>query len=264
LTTFGVLTDRDIKAEASAGRLITGNFVPENAQQSCYELRAGRTYYDISAGGDQLRAAPPEDYILIKPHQMIVVITEEFLRIPDDIVGRVMLKGKLFSLGLAPINTYADPGFDGHLGVVLYNTSPNFLKIAPGDSLAKIEFERLHEPVETPYQGQHGHLTEIWPIPRQMIISRGGAVRDSRMQAFSDEARRAFGEEIGDVFDRIFRYERRLLLSFAGYMGVAMLIVVYVEATGHRLTLAVGFLLGLITNIASSVLTFMATRGRRR
>jgi len=203
----GVLTDREICEAAGQGRLIAENFRAANVQQACYELRVGSIYYDLSDGARRYVLGPEHRYVLLKPHQLIVVITKESLRLPPDVVGRILMKGKLFSLGLQPVNTYADPGFAGRLGIVIHNSSPSYIKLEEGESVAKIEFERLRKPVEHPYSGQHGYQTEIWPIPTHLILSARDLRGDARVGSPGEELRRAYGEELGTVVDRVFRYE---------------------------------------------------------
>ncbi|MBT8226972.1 MAG: hypothetical protein HKP61_13265 [Dactylosporangium sp.] len=261
---IGLLTDSDIKREAAAGRLITKNFVPENANQASYELRAGQVYYDLSAGGVQTKLNGSAKYILVKPHQSIVIITEEYLALPSDVVGRVLLKGRLFSLGLLPVNTHADPGFRGRLGIVLHNFSFNHVRISWRESIAKIEFERLHARVENPYTGQHGHGTGIWPLASDSILNPATVKKEGSGESFIEEARRAFGPELAGAFDRVFRYEHRLLVAIVCYISLSIMIVIYAEATDRRLSLVIAFLLGLVTNVASSILIFAATRIQAR
>jgi dCTP deaminase len=58
-----------------------------------------------------------------QPGHRVVLITHEELEIPPNIIARIINKGSLFSIGLSPVCTYADPGFTGNLGVVTPNTS---------------------------------------------------------------------------------------------------------------------------------------------
>jgi dCTP deaminase len=262
----GVLVDDEILQLAERNELIVENFSPECVQQTCYELRAGDIYYDLS-GGARRYELKGDEYVLLKPHQLAVIITLEELEIPADIVGRILMKGKLFSLGLQPVNTYADAGFKGRLGIVVHNSSPNYIRIDQGYQLAKIEFERLNKPVSRPYSGQHGFKTGIWPIPSHLVVERDQLKKDPRVGAPGVELRRAYGDEIGSVIDRVFRYERRLLLSVLAYVLIAVSLIIATQATGERLSVLWAFLIGLITNIVSSVLIFMGTRisiGRRR
>jgi len=264
MPTPGVLTDEDIIDEAGRGQLIAENFDHASVQQACYELRAGEVYYDLSDNKRRYSLDLATDFVLLKPYQLVVVITKESLSIPDDVIGRVLMKGRLFSLGLQPVNTYADPGFSGRMGIVIFNSSPNYLRLSQGDRIAKIEFERLPKAVRSPYRGQHGYRTEIWPIPESMTVPLEEAQRDSRVGSVGEEMRRAFGDGVGGVVDRIFRYERLLLLSVSTYVGFAVLIIVYTEASNERLPTLFAFVLGLVTNLVSSLLIYLATTLRRR
>src|SRR5690606_30072793 len=132
--------------------LITEEFEEKNIKQSCYELRASNIYYDINSA-DRKIELKEDEYILIKPKALVVIMTYETLEMPANILGRILTKGKLFSVGLLPVNTYADPGFSGRLGIVFSNLSNNYIKITPKESIAKIEFSKLENNVERPYHG---------------------------------------------------------------------------------------------------------------
>jgi dCTP deaminase len=261
--TPGVLTDDDIRREADQGRLIAENFSPVNVRQACYELRAGDVYYELSGEKKRIVLKTPDDFVLLKPYQLAVIITLETLDMPADVIGRVLMKGKLFSLGLVPVNTYADPGFSGRLGIVIYNASPRYIRISQGEAIAKMEFERLHAPVRKPYTGQHGYQTEIWPIPDHMILPVEQARRDPRVADFGAELSRSFGDDFGRLVDRVFRYERVMFLSVLAYLGLATVIIIYSEASGARLSTLVAIALGLATNVASGVIMYVATNIHR-
>lgn len=181
-STSGTLNDRQIEAMAGNGLLISEEFDRRQIKQACYELRVGSVYYEL--GDDKSRIdASAYGYVLLKPRQLTVVITKEVLNLPDDIVGRVLTKGRLFSVGILPVNTYADPGFNGNLGIVLFNVTDKYLRLSMGDAIAKIEFSRLAEPVVRPYSGQHGYQTRIWPIPEDVVMSDAQLQKDDRFRA---------------------------------------------------------------------------------
>lgn len=225
-TTVGTLSDVDIKLLSSQGKLIIENYNEKNVIQACYELRASNIYYDLSNPKNPLKNDLKDgEYILIKPKQLVVIITLETLELENDILGRILTKGKLFSVGLLPVNTYADPGFYGRLGIVFYNLSNNFLKINTGETIAKIEFTRLQEPVSSSYRGQHGYQTSIWPIPTDMIVSYEEAQKDARVKSPPEEIESAFGADVGRVIKRVFKYERYVILAALLYIALSLLII---------------------------------------
>lgn len=178
---MATLADLDIEAEVKEGRLITGDFEKRNLHQACYELRMGDVYYDLTE--DNVRVAVPRGKkILIKPLHRVVLITKEELAIPADILARITSKGSLFSIGLSPVSTYADPGFSGQIGIVTQNISDKYIELSVGESIAKVEFSQLTRAVTQPYQGQHGFRTDIWPIKLQMQRTYEDVKNDSRVK----------------------------------------------------------------------------------
>ena len=135
------LSDVDISAEIQARGLIRGAD-PGRLAGACYELRMGNVYYDLTEGGKRF-ALTPGQIVLIKPGHRVVLITAEELEVPPDILVRVVSKGSLFSVGLSPVATYADPGFGGNLGIVTENVSDKYIELPQGEPIAKADFTRL-------------------------------------------------------------------------------------------------------------------------
>lgn len=255
----GTLRDGEIRELAKSGNLISAEFDPECVHQACYELRAGNVYYDLSNLPEVPRHELREgEQILVKPKQLVAIITKEALELPPDILGRVLTKGRLFSVGMLPINTYADPGFRGNLGLVMYNLSSNYLQIRPGEPIAKIEFSRLEEPVEDPYSGQHGYQTKIWPIATDMVVRPEDALKDHRVGPLLDEVKRECGPLMGRVLERVFRYERRLITATAVYLVMTLVLVGVIGGT-NWLSTTLAVLLGVGANLATGLLLFLAT-----
>ena len=112
----GTIVDADIIRLALANNLIVEAFERDCVKQACYEL-ARVTFYDVqSAEEDKRVVIGPGNGYLLKPHCYVVSIAKERVRLPSNVLGRILAKGRLFSIGILPINTYADPGFEGRLG----------------------------------------------------------------------------------------------------------------------------------------------------
>src|ERR1700730_221123 len=119
---------------------------------ACYELRMGRIYYDLTEGARRFDVGEGGK-VLIKPGYRVVLITQEELRVPPDIIARIISKGSLFSIGLSPVCTYADPGFPGNLGVVTQNISDKYIELPVGEPIAKVDFSRLGKTGNPPHPG---------------------------------------------------------------------------------------------------------------
>ena len=258
----GTLNDENIEQLASSGKLIIENFDRKRLKQACYELRAGNVYYDLAQDANRIEIEPTS-YILLKPRQHVVIITLEKLDLPDDLLGRILTKGKLFSIGLLPVNTYADPGFHGNLGIVFFNASTNYLKISVGEPIAKIEFTRLQHAVKQRYHGQHGYQTRIWPIPTDMVMTKDEISNDDRVFPIDQELLLSYGADVFGVVHRISRYHRALIILSCFYFTL-LLILVTLSAQDMAISVATGVGVGIVANILTGFVVFKATNMSRR
>jgi dCTP deaminase len=260
-TIIGTLNDSVIKKMCTEGKLIVENFKEKNVKQACYELRASNIYYDVTVSDRKIEVEDNE-YILIKPKQLVVIMTLETLDLSSNMLGRILTKGKLFSVGLLPVNTYADPGFSGKLGIVFSNLSTNYLKLKPKDAIAKIEFCKLEHSVEKPYSGQHGYETEIWPIPKELILTSDEIKSDQRIKSIPEEIELSYGKDISKVIKRVYKFERRLILASIAYLMFTMILIIALQGTDW-INNTVSILLGVISNILFTFITWTSTNFRR-
>lgn len=240
------LTDNDIELAMANGKLIKNG---ESSQLSgaCYELRLGNVYYDLSES-DRPITVPPGGTVLIKPGHRVVLITHEELEVPDDVLARVFSKGSLFSIGLSPVATYADPGFPGNLGIVTQNISDRYIVLPPLEPIAKVEFTRLTGKVVRPYKGQHGFKTQIWPIKHQLQKSYAEVVGDARLGTEKEEGYKLLPQATADIIKRL---ERRRL-----WIDIAILCAVMFNAISLFLvgTNLIDNVLGLVGNLVASLI----------
>jgi len=262
---IGTLNDTAIETQCSKGILISKYYKAENVSQACYELSAGNIYYDSGQNFKRIDIIDEKfGYILIKPKQSVVIITKEELNIPYNVIGRVLTKGKLFSIGLLPVNTYADPGFQGNLGIVLHNNSTNYLKIKEEELIAKIEFSVLNEPVKKNYNGQHGYKTKIWPIPIGYSLSDIEIESDSRIGSFDEEINQIYGERYSSIIKMLLGVERKLIIATIAYFTISLLILALLLKLGKAdwFTPFWAILLGLFSNVIS--LWFITRLGKSK
>jgi len=176
-----VLADHEIKA-AIARRELVLDAVSEGCIGACYELRMGSVYYDLTDGERRIEVPSGGD-VLIKPGHRVVLITRERLVLSASMFARIISKGSLFSIGLSPVATYADPGFEGRIGIVTQNISEKYIVLPALEPIAKADFTLLETPAERPYRGQHGFETEIWPIKHQFQKTLDELAGDRRLSA---------------------------------------------------------------------------------
>lgn len=195
------LSDREIKTEIDAGRLIR-NADLNMLDGACYELRLGSVYYDLTENGARFQLKPGEN-ALIKPGHRVVLITLEELDAPAQILVRVVSKGSLFSVGLSPVATYADPGFKGNLGIVTQNISDKYVELPQGEPIAKADFTMLSSPATRLYEGQHGFQLGIWPIKTHLQKTHGEVADDRRVMSEKQESLAILPQATRTVIRRI-------------------------------------------------------------
>ena len=240
------LTDGEIAAEMAAGRLVRNG---EQVQlgPACYELRMGQIYYDLTEGARRFDVGEAGK-VLIKPGHRVVLITQEELIVPPDIIARIISKGSLFSVGLSPVCTYADPGFPGNLGVVTQNISDKYIELPVGESIAKVDFARLSKPVDHPYQGQHGYQTEIWPIKHHLQKTYAEVSRDPRVDSEEVEAYKLLPQATADLLRSMEKRQR--------FIDVAIIVAVLINAALLCVisTKLVDTMVGIIGNLVASAI----------
>ncbi|MEE4210822.1 MAG: hypothetical protein V2I43_16350 [Parvularcula sp.] len=180
------LSNVDLEREIKSGRLLT-DADEKMVEGSSYQLRLGNVYYDLSEDGKRFELKEGER-VLIKPGHRVVLITHEEFDVPADMVSRVVSKGSLFSVGLSPVATYADPGFAGRLGIVTQNFSNRYVELSQGEPIAKADFTKLSNPATKLYKGQHGFQAEIWPIKVHLQKTYGEVAHDHRVSSEQEEA----------------------------------------------------------------------------
>lgn len=254
----GTLSDDDIREMADAKKLITNGFTEGSLKQACYELRASDIYYRPPERERQI--VESGESIIIGPKELVVIITMETISLPPDMLARVLTKGQLFSLGLSSVNTYADPGFDGRLGIVLYNTSTRYVSIAPGVPIAKMEVTKLQRPVSKPYKGAHGYHTELWPIMTEYYLKEDQIKtlrKEGKLESSIAALERAYGPDFGDVVRKLTKWYPRLFISMVFYM-VCTIALIALNVGDVFNSALLNFGVGVGSSIAASLIFMFA------
>ena len=175
-----LLSDRDIKAEISAGRVKVEPFDGAMIQPSSVDVRLDRffrvfenhKYSVIDPSIEQVDltrevAVEANEEFILHPGEFVLASTYEVITLPDDIAGRLEGKSSLGRLGLLTHSTagFIDPGFSGHITLELSNVANLPVKLFPGMKIGQLCLIKLSSPAENPYgsalygsryQGQRG------------------------------------------------------------------------------------------------------------
>ena len=175
-----LLSDRDIRAEIDAQRVVIEPYDPAMIQPSSVDVRLDRwfrvfenhRYPHIDPSVEQpdlTRLIEPvgDEPFILHPGEFVLGSTYEVVGLPDDIAGRLEGKSSLGRLGLLTHSTagFIDPGFTGHVTLELSNVATLPITLYPGMKIGQLCLFRLSSPAEFPYgsaaagsryQGQRG------------------------------------------------------------------------------------------------------------
>jgi len=175
-----LLSDRDIRAEIDAGRVLLDPYDATMLQPSSVDVRIDRFFrlfdnhkypvIDPSAEQPELTRlveVEPDEAFVLHPGEFVLASTFEVVTLPDDVAARLEGKSSLGRLGLLTHSTagFIDPGFSGHVTLELSNVATLPIKLWPGMKIGQLCFFRLTSAAEKPYgstatgsryQGQRG------------------------------------------------------------------------------------------------------------
>ena len=190
-----LLSDRDIRAEITAGRVAVEPFAESMVQPSSVDVRLDRFFrvfenhkysvIDPSIEQSELTrevVVEPNEHFILNPGEFVLASTYEIITLPDDIAGRLEGKSSLGRLGLLTHSTagFIDPGFSGHITLELSNVANLPVKLFPGMKIGQLCLIKLSSPAEHPYgsavyasryQGQRGPTaSRSWINFHQTVI----------------------------------------------------------------------------------------------
>ena len=161
-----VLSDRDIRAEIEAGRIVIDPYLAEAVQPSSVDLHLDRRfrvfrnsrypYIDVRADQPELTELVEiggDDPFILHPGEFVLGSTFERVQLPNDLVARLEGKSSLGRLGLLIHSTagYVDPGWEGNLTLELSNVANLPITLYDGMKIGQISFQRLSSPAEVAY-----------------------------------------------------------------------------------------------------------------
>ncbi len=175
-----ILSDRDLRADLAAGRIIIEPFDETCVQPSSRDGKVSNLFrvfrnhtaavLDVKqdlTGLTELVEVPEGEAFLLHPGEFVLGSTLERVAVPSDLVARVEGKSSLGRLGLVIHSTagFIDAGFDGHVTLELANLANLPITLYPGMKIGQISFIKMTSPAEKPYgsgaagskyQGQRG------------------------------------------------------------------------------------------------------------
>ena len=161
-----ILSDRSIRDELAAGRIVIDPLSEGCVQPSSVDLHVDRYFrvfrnhsqrvIDVKEDQEELSELVEireDDALILHPGEFVLGATAERIALPDDLVGRLEGKSSLGRLGMLIHSTagFVDPGFDGYPTLELSNVANLPITVYPGMKIGQISFLRMTTPAEHPY-----------------------------------------------------------------------------------------------------------------
>ncbi len=175
-----ILSDRTIREQVAAGRIVLEPYDPACVQPSSVDIKLDhlfRVFRNHTAGVidvkrdmrdlTELVEVAADGVFMLHPGEFVLGSTLERVGVPNDLVARIEGKSSLGRLGLLIHSTagFIDAGFDGHVTLELANVANLPITLYPGMKIGQISFLTMTTPAENPYgsgvngskyQGQRG------------------------------------------------------------------------------------------------------------
>jgi dCTP deaminase len=161
-----VLSDKTIRSEIDAGRIVIDPYDESLVQPSSVDVRVDSRfrvfnnsrypYIDVRQPMEDL-TEPVEiegdEPFILHPGEFVLGQTLERVTLPNDLVARLEGKSSLGRLGLLIHSTagFVDSGFSGNLTLELSNVANLPITIYQGMPIGQMSFMRMDAPVERPY-----------------------------------------------------------------------------------------------------------------
>lgn len=168
-----ILSDKTIKEYLKKGKIAIEPLEDEKQiQPSSVDMRLGDEFKvfkvvrkpyidpkdpeDIASYMESTKVEPGEAFI-IHPNEFALATTNEYVKVPDDLVARVEGRSSMGRLGITMHVTagFIDPGFEGKITLEISNIGSMPVALYPGQRVCQIVFETMTTPSEVPY----GHPT---------------------------------------------------------------------------------------------------------
>lgn len=149
------LNDDELKALLGSNKQVDP-YVEGNITSGAYELTLGKEYYTTNSQTDVKTSLIDGQQFTIEPGQFALLITEEYIKIPDDKLGFISIKAGVKFAGLINVSGFhVDPGFEGKLKFSVYNAGSRPVTLEAGQPLFPLWISNFNKPLKKAYKGTH-------------------------------------------------------------------------------------------------------------
>lgn len=153
-----LLVDRQIKELCAKGMLISSGYREENVESISYNLTIDEIIrWNLKEDAETLPKneenlkIESKKYLQLFPKETVFVRMAEHLKIPKNVVGRIVERNSLMRIGLLVTGPQYQPGHNTDIFLRVCNLSDYDITLQRGDSIAQISFEVLGQTPDKSY-----------------------------------------------------------------------------------------------------------------
>ena len=187
-----ILSDRDIKAQLEAGRIVVEsplNDHEKNIHASSMDFRLGK-YFKLykhtkfpvldpvkmeSFDGltNLIEITDPGEPFIMHPGDFVLGVTLEKVKLPNDLVARVEGRSSLGRLGIIVHSTagFVDAGFEGTITLEMTNINRIPVALYPGMRVCQLAFETMSSPAEIAYNEKNSSKYQGQVLPEESRLT---------------------------------------------------------------------------------------------
>lgn len=165
----GFITDEEIIRRGK--ELLGPDFEPNQAKGASYDLSLGEEVY-VSGEDSPRTLSAARPFVAIPRGQFALLLTKEYVRVPDDHLALISIRFGKKAQGLVNISGFhVDPGFEGKIVFSVFNAGPTDVMLKYGEPIFMIFFYKLQHSVLRPYKGERKGLKSL---PTALVSSVKG------------------------------------------------------------------------------------------
>ncbi len=164
-----ILSDFDLKNLVKSKRLVIRPFHKDTIRENGIDMRLAEEIARHQLPNKDFVMDPTNEsmvksgfvkernrkQLILNAKEQVLLSTEEYLEVPDDVAGFVELRSTWARHGLSMPPTVIDAGFKGNITLEVINNAPYPILLRPGQRFAHVIFVKLSSKAATPYSGSY-------------------------------------------------------------------------------------------------------------
>ncbi len=178
-----ILSDSAIRSLIRSGKLKIDPLYEDSIRENGVDMRIGPEIAFPIVRGEVIdpnnddpalhfsKREIPDEGIIIPGNTSVLLMTEEYVKMPNDVAALCGLRSSIARWGFIAPPTLIDAGFEGQLTIEVMWTRPAPIKLYKGVRFLHVVFFRTEGMVERPYSGAYQGQRGV-TLPKRLESSK--------------------------------------------------------------------------------------------